>query len=126
MTRGKDTRLLAEQRRRKILDLIEQKGQVTVRELVERFAVSAVTARGDLDALCSENMAVRSHGGAIRKLPDVTDNTSDSAEPQRYVEVARLARVSVSTVVRVANGSVRVAPSVRSAVAAAARKAGVS
>ncbi len=58
----KDSRLLAEQRRRKILDLIEQKGQITVRELVERFAVSAVTARGDLDALCSEGMAVRSHG----------------------------------------------------------------
>ena len=28
MTRGKDTRLLAEQRRRKILDLIEQNGQI--------------------------------------------------------------------------------------------------
>lgn len=126
MTRGKDTRLLAEQRRRKILDLIEQKGQVTVRELVERFSVSAVTARGDLDALCSEDMAVRSHGGAIRKLAADTDITSDSAEPQRYAEVARLAKVSVSTVVRVANGNVRVAPAVRSAVAAAARKAGVS
>src|SRR6266700_2962030 len=68
MATMKDSRLLGEQRRRKILDLIEQKGQITVRELVERFAVSAVTARGDLDALCSEGMAVRSHGGAVRKL----------------------------------------------------------
>src|SRR6266852_5528371 len=118
----KDSRLLAEQRRRKILDLIEQKGQITVRELVERFAVSAVTARGDLDALCSEDMALRSHGGAIRKLPADSDVASDSAEPRRYAEVARLAKVSVSTVVHVANGNVRVAPSVRSAVAAAARK----
>ena len=126
MTKGKDTRLLAEQRRRKILNLIEQKGQITVRELVERFAVSAVTARGDLDALCSEDMAVRSHGGAIRKLPADSDVVSNSAEPQRYAEVARLAKVSVSTVVRVANGNGRVAPSVRSAVAAAARKAGIS
>jgi len=115
MTKGKDTRLLAEQRRRKILNLIEQKGQITVRELVERFAVSAVTARGDLDALCSEDMAVRSHGGAIRKLPADSDVVSNSAEPQRYAEVARLAKVSVSTVVRVANGNGRVAPSVRSA-----------
>ena len=45
-----NSRLLAEQRRRKILDLINAKGQITVRELVDRFNVSAVTARGDLDA----------------------------------------------------------------------------
>lgn len=63
-----DTRLLAEQRRRKITDLLEQKGQVTVRDLVERFGISAVTARGDLDALASNGSAVRSHGGAVRHL----------------------------------------------------------
>ena len=126
MTRGKDPRLLAEQRRRKILDLIEQTGQITVRELVERFAVSAVTARGDLDALCSEDMAVRSHGGAIHKLPADADLASESAEPQKYVEIARLAKVSPSTVLRVANGNPRVATSVRSVVAAAARKLGAN
>ena len=65
MMTGRDSRLLAEQRRRKILELIEQRGQITVRELVERFAVSSVTARGDLDTLCSQGMAVRSHGGAV-------------------------------------------------------------
>src|SRR5882672_349621 len=126
MTRGKDTRLLAEQRRRKILDLIEQTGQITVRELVERFAVSAVTARGALAALCSEDMAVRSHGGAIHKLPADADLASESAEPQKYVEIARLAKVSPSTVLRVANGNPRVATSVRSVVAAAARKLGAT
>src|SRR3954454_9753436 len=52
------SRLLAEQRRRKILEFIEHKGQITVRELASRFSVSAVTARGDLDALCSENLAI--------------------------------------------------------------------
>ena len=49
-------RLLSEQRRRKILEFIEQKGQITVRELASRFSVSAVTARGDLDALCAERV----------------------------------------------------------------------
>ena len=126
MTRGKDTRLLAEQRRRKILDLIEQTGQITVREVVERFAVSAVTARGDLDALCSEDMAIRSHGGAIHKLPTDADPASESAEPQKYIEIARLAKVSPATVLRVANGNPRVAASVRSVVTAAARKLGAT
>jgi len=63
-----DSKLLGEQRRRKIADLLEQKGQVTVRDLVERFGISAVTARGDLDALASNGSAVRSHGGAVRRL----------------------------------------------------------
>lgn len=64
----KDSRLLAEQRRRRILDLIEQRGQITVRDLVEKFSISAVTARADLDALASEGIAVRSHGGAVRRV----------------------------------------------------------
>lgn len=65
---SRNPRLLSEQRRRKIFDLIEQKGQITVREISVAFSISAVTARGDLDALCDEGKAVRSHGGAVRKL----------------------------------------------------------
>lgn len=122
----RNSRLLAEQRRRKILELIEQKGQITVRELVERFSVSSVTARGDLDALCSQEMAVRSHGGAVRKLETSPDPVSDSRDVQRYVDVARLAKVSVSLVSRIANGSPKVAPSVQATVLAAARKLGVT
>jgi len=121
----KDSRLLAEQRRRKILDLIEQKGQITVRELVERFAVSAVTARGDLDALCAEGMAVRSHGGAVRKLDTNPNSPPDLRDTQRFADVARLAKVSVDAVSRVAKGSPQVAPAVQASVLAAARKLGV-
>ena len=65
---SRDSRLLSEQRRRKILDLIEQKGQITVREIADKFSVSAVTARGDLDVICDEGKAVRSHGGAVRQM----------------------------------------------------------
>ncbi|HET8823585.1 MAG TPA: transcriptional repressor AgaR [Terriglobales bacterium] len=68
MTVSTQSKLLAEQRRRKVTDLLEQKGQVTVRDLVERFGISAVTARGDLDALAADGSAIRSHGGAVRRL----------------------------------------------------------
>jgi DeoR family transcriptional regulator, aga operon transcriptional repressor len=60
------SRLLAEGRRRKILELIEQTGQVTIHDLIRRFAVSAVTARSDLDALSANGAILRSHGGAVR------------------------------------------------------------
>src|SRR4029077_12106429 len=126
MMTGRDSRLLAEQRRRKILELIEQKGQITVRELVERFSVSSVTARADLDALCSQGMAVRSHGGAVRRLGANPDSPSDSREAQRYADVARLAKVSVTAVSRIANGSAKVAPSVQATVLTAARRLGIT
>ncbi len=126
MMTAKSTRLLAEQRRRKILELIDQKNQITVRELVERFSVSSVTARGDLDALCSQGLAVRSHGGAVRKLEASSDSRPDSREAQRYADVARLAKVSITAVEQIADGSSQVAASVQATVLAAARKLGVS
>jgi DeoR/GlpR family transcriptional regulator of sugar metabolism len=69
MTSSNHTRLLAEGRRRKILELVDQTGQVTVHDVVKRFAVSAVTARSDLDALSSNGVLLRSHGGAVRYEP---------------------------------------------------------
>ncbi len=121
----KDSRLLAEQRRRKVLELIEQKGQITVRELVSRFAVSAVTARADIDALCAEGLAIRSHGGAVRKL-EAGHKGAAARDPKRYADVARRAKVSLNTVSRIAQGSQDIAPSVQASVVAAANDLGVS
>ena len=93
----RDSRLLSEQRRRKILDLIDQKGQITVRELAERFSVSAVTARGDLDALCSEELAVRSHGGAVRKLEGGHEYGPTPKKVSRYQDPRRSKVVAPGT-----------------------------
>ena len=119
-------RLLAEQRRRKILEFIEQKGQITVREVASRFSVSAVTARGDLDALCSESLAVRSHGGAVRKLESGSTATISSIGSQRFADVASRAKVSLGTMSRVAQGNSKHAPSVQESVLATAHDVGVS
>jgi DeoR family transcriptional regulator of aga operon len=93
-----DTRLLAEQRRRKILDLLERKGQVTVRDLVERFRVSAVTARGDLDVLASNGAAVRSHGGAVQKSEDNQDYPLRFKETLNRAEKIRIGRAAAELV----------------------------
>ena len=69
MAHSNNTRLLAEGRRRKILELVEQTGQVTIHDVVRRFSVSAVTARSDLDALSANGVVLRSHGGAVRYEP---------------------------------------------------------
>lgn len=126
MITGRGSRLLAEQRRRKILELIEQKGQITVRELVDQFGVSSVTARGDLDGLCSQGLAVRSHGGAVRRMESSPDSSADTKNTLRYAEVARLAKVNLATVSRIASGSSPVAPTVHASVLKAAQKLGVN
>ena len=66
MVTSNTSRLLLEERRRAILDVVGTKGRTTIGELVEQFGISAVTARTDLDALASLGAVVRSHGGAVR------------------------------------------------------------
>jgi DeoR family transcriptional regulator, aga operon transcriptional repressor len=61
------SRLLGEERRRKILELVEKDGQVTITDLARRFKLSAVTVRADLDALSENGSIMRSHGGAVRR-----------------------------------------------------------
>ena len=98
MAQDTDSRLLAEQRRRKIVDLLEQKGQVTVRDLVDRFGVSAVTARGDLDALAATGSAVRSHGGAVRQLEASQDYPLRFKETLNRGEKIKIGRAAAELV----------------------------
>ena len=48
-----------------IQELLEQKGFVRVRDLAERFGVSTVTIRTDLQVLEERQLAFRVHGGAM-------------------------------------------------------------
>jgi DeoR family transcriptional regulator, aga operon transcriptional repressor len=93
-----DSRLLAEQRRRKILDLLEQKGQITVRDVVEKFSVSAVTARGDLDALASSGAAVRSHGGAVRQMEANRDYPLRLKATLHHTEKSKIGRAAADLI----------------------------
>ena len=52
----KPLKLLVEERRRRILGVLAEEDRVTVEDLAERFEVSAVTIRGDLDALAERRV----------------------------------------------------------------------
>ena len=54
-----------ETRRKEILELVEKEGQITVQYLSERFNVSEVTIRADLQKLSESGLLLRTHGGAI-------------------------------------------------------------
>jgi DeoR/GlpR family transcriptional regulator of sugar metabolism len=48
-----------------VLQLLSSQGQITVAEMVQRFAISEVTARKDLARLELEGKAIRTRGGAL-------------------------------------------------------------
>jgi DeoR family glycerol-3-phosphate regulon repressor len=57
-------RMNLSQRQADIVDLIGEKGFVTVEALAERFLVTPQTIRRDVNALCDMNVLRRRHGGA--------------------------------------------------------------
>jgi DeoR family fructose operon transcriptional repressor len=57
--------MFAEERKLKIIDLLNQNKKVTVTELVRLFNVSSATIRSDLRELDDKAQIIRTHGGAI-------------------------------------------------------------
>lgn len=95
MSTRKPHRLLAEERRREILSVLGQNGRITVEEVVQRFGVSAVTARGDLDALSQTGALVRSHGGGIRPLAATPEHPLKAREGIHREEKLRIAEIAL-------------------------------
>ena len=67
MTPEDDKVLFAEERKKKLVDYINQQGRVTVAELCACFSVSSATIRNDLRELDDIGIITRTHGGAIKK-----------------------------------------------------------
>jgi len=91
-------RLLGEERRRKILQLVEKNGQVTITDLARRFAVSPVTVRTDLDTLSATGSIMRSHGGALRRNEATQDYPLRVKATLHHTEKVRIARAAAELV----------------------------
>src|SRR5262245_59387245 len=98
MSSRRPGRLLVEERRRRIRELIDKNERATVEELVQRFSVSAVTVRGDLDALAEAGVLVRSHGGALRRDAGRDDIPIPVKETLRHPEKVRIAQAAVKLI----------------------------
>ncbi len=61
----KDAGRFTEERYQKILEMLNEYGRVTVKELCSLFSVSNVTVRNDLKTLEKQGRLVRTYGGAI-------------------------------------------------------------
>lgn len=60
-----NTKVLAADRHRRIIELIERDGSVQVAGLVEEFGVSRMTINRDLDHLAASGVLAKVHGGAM-------------------------------------------------------------
>jgi DeoR family transcriptional regulator of aga operon len=94
----KKYQMLAEERRNKVQEIVEENGRVTVEEIVGKFGVSAVTARADLDILAKRGSAMRSHGGAVRQLNPVVDYPLRFKEAIHHAEKIRIAHAAVQLI----------------------------
>lgn len=68
--------LYPQERRQEILQLLAEENRVSVTELSQRFKVSEVTIRGDLQELAEQGLLIRTHGGALAttSLPELSFN----------------------------------------------------
>jgi DeoR family transcriptional regulator of aga operon len=90
------SRLLGEERRRRIVAWINEHGSATVNELAREFGVSTVTLRSDLQALELSGALERSHGGA---LPVAVTEAPLSVKLARYHdEKVRIAKVAAAMI----------------------------
>lgn len=59
-----DERMTQQQRLNSLLELVSERGNVTIAEISEVLSVSAATARRDLTTLAEQRFVTRTHGGA--------------------------------------------------------------
>src|SRR5438874_9318199 len=90
--------MLAETRRRQLLDLIARRGFATLDELVKTLGVSESTVRRDLEALDLAGTVKRTHGGAVcsaevRGMPAFDERATAAAAEKRAIGRAAAALV---------------------------------
>ena len=91
-------RLLVEERRRLIVELVEQQGRATVDELATRFGTSTVTIRADLDMLARNSAIARSHGGALPVAAVASDTPLNIKETRWHAQKLRIGQAAAAMI----------------------------
>jgi DeoR family transcriptional regulator of aga operon len=90
-------KLTTYERRRSICDLVGELGKVTVEDLTERFGVSEVSIRSDLNVLDAEGAVLRIRGGAISRQDD-EDLPLSIKQGQHHAQKVRIAAEAASLI----------------------------
>jgi DeoR/GlpR family transcriptional regulator of sugar metabolism len=87
-----------EERHQAIVSLLQSHGRVSVADLSDRFSVSQVTIRVDLQALVDQGSVVRTHGGAILAGYGIQDLSLLRRRQRQVAEKARIAAAAAELV----------------------------
>ncbi|MEH7416642.1 DeoR/GlpR family DNA-binding transcription regulator [Neobacillus drentensis] len=84
--------MFADQRRNKILEMLTEKGTVTVNDLTSLLNISAATIRSDLNQMEKQGLLIRTHGGAMMKEedPDTVDKKYEIREKKFKAEKQKM------------------------------------
>lgn len=85
-------------RRDRMLAMFRERDFVRVADLAERFKVSEVTVRADLDALAARGLVMRVRGGALPRPSVGAERAFEEAEVAAAVEKRAIARVAADMV----------------------------
>jgi len=95
--------MMAEERRQKILSLLQSDGRVLVTNLSKVFNVSQITIRKDLDSLHGRGLVQRSHGGALPPSSSTLFDPSLQEKQQLHTEEKQ--RIAAAAAKMVQEGS---------------------
>jgi len=103
-------KLLAEPRRMKILEWLQEEGSARVRDLSAAFAVSEATIRQDLERLDGDGFITREHGGAyLNSVPQQVASLSlhhvQNMDSKRKIGQAAAALVSDNETIIIDSGT---------------------
>lgn len=90
--------MLAEERKEKIIQMLEKNGNIKVSNLTRLFDVSLQTIRRDLEVLESEGLIKKVYGGAILKKKRVQDFTHSTREKQSLAEKDEIAEITLKLI----------------------------
>ena len=90
--------MLVEERRRRVLDLVSQKGFISLNDLARSIRVSESTLRRDLDYWDQQGALKRTHGGAIyvgdgSALPALEERSARQVEEKNAIARTAVARM---------------------------------
>lgn len=90
--------IFVEERRRKIIELLNKKSKILVPELCEYFDVSPATIRNDLRYLEQNGLLKRTHGGAIKNSKMSFELETKQKEVKNLIQKQAIARYAAQMV----------------------------
>lgn len=95
---ARDRNLFAEERRRRIVDMLSRESRVLVSDLSKHFGVSTATLRNDLRDLEAAGLLRRTHGGAMALETPVIEHAADVAQSEHNGAKTAIGHVAASLV----------------------------